>query len=243
MLNKLRTILIGDIHGCLEEFEELLDKLQYNKEKDRIILLGDLVDRGKFSAEMIRKSREMGLTCVMGNHDQKVIKWFRAQGTQQEQFHQGKDYYHQFNDQDINYIAQMPLYVKIPEHNTIIVHAGLRTGIPIEKQDRQDLLYLRYCTSDKKFVSLKKIHKLGKEGSGAHFWTEFGPFGDYSVVYGHNVNSMETIRIDYYDNGTAAYGIDTGCCFGGHLSALILETKEVIQVKAQKVYYQSKFSI
>lgn len=241
-MSKQKIIVVSDIHGCIDEFQELLRKLQYNKETDRLILGGDLVDRGPASVEVIRKAREMGLTCVMGNHDQKVIKWFRAQGTQQEQFHQGKDYYHQFSDQDINYIAQMPLYVKIPEHNAIIVHAGLRTGIPIEKQDRQDLLYLRYCTSDKKFVSLKKISKVGIEGADAHFWTEFGPFG-CDVIYGHNVHSYEDIRVDKYEDGTAAYGIDTGCCFGGKLSALILETKEVVQVKAKEVYFHSKFKI
>lgn len=242
MSKKERTIIISDIHGCLDEFNQLLLKLQYDQETDRLILGGDLVDRGPLSAEVVRRAREMDLECVLGNHDQKVIKWFRAQGSAQEQFHQGKDYYRQFSDQDINYIAQMPLWIKLPEHNAIVIHAGLRSGIPLEKQDRQDLLYLRYCDSDQKFISLKKIHKLGKKEADAHFWTEFGSF-NCNIIYGHNVNSMENIRIDRYQDGTAAYGIDTGCCFGGKLTALILETKEVVQVQAKQVYHQSKFTI
>jgi hypothetical protein len=51
------------------------------------------------------------------------------------------------------------------------------------------------------------------------------------------------VRIDRYDNGTACYGIDGGCCFGGKLNALILETKEIVSVQAKQVYYKSDFSI
>jgi len=241
-MGKKRTIIISDIHGCLDEFQELLRKLQYDQETDRLILRGDLVDRGPDSCGVVRKARQMDLECVLGNHDQKIIKWFRSQGSQQEQFHQGKDYYRQFDDADINYIAQMPLFIRLPEYNAIVLHAGLRAGIPVEKQDRQDLLYLRYCDSDQKFISLKKIHKIGKKEADAHFWTEFGPFG-CNIIYGHNVNSVENIRIDHYEDGTAAYGIDTGCCFGGRLTALILPSFEVVQVQAQKTYHQSKFTI
>jgi hypothetical protein len=242
MSKQRRTVIISDIHGCLEEFEELLAKLEYHREKDRLIIAGDLIDRGPNSPGVVRKIRELNLESICGNHDAKFLKWFRNQGTNQEQFYSGKDYYCQFSDADINYLAQMPYYLKLPEHNAIVIHAGLRAYLPIEKQDRQDLLYLRYCDSDHKFVSLKKIAKLGKEEADAHFWTEFGPFG-CDVVYGHNVNSMENIRIDKYEDGTSCFGIDTGCCFGGRLTALVLDTKEVIQVRAKQVYHQSRFSI
>jgi hypothetical protein len=96
--------------------------------------------------------------------------------------------------------------------------------------------------ADSKFISLKKISRLGKEATGAHFWTEFWS-GPESVVYGHNVHSEENPLIEEVSPGVTCYGLDTGCCFGGRLTALILETKEIVQVQAKRAYYESRFEI
>ena len=98
-----RTIFIGDIHGCVEEFDEMLAKLSYNPQEDRVILLGDLVDRGPDSAGLVKKAREMKLECLMGNHEHKFVKWYRSQGTRVD-FYDRKDYYAQLSDDDISYI-------------------------------------------------------------------------------------------------------------------------------------------
>lgn len=236
MIRSSRTIIVGDVHGCIEELEELIEVTSYDKAYDRLILLGDLVDRGPDSVAVVRKAREMGLESVMGNHEFKFLKWFRSNG----KTYDTHDYYSNLSDEDINYIAQMPTYIKIGD--VIIVHAGMRPGIPLEKQSKDDLMYLRYIDSNQKFVSLKKISKIGKELAEAHFWTEFWT-GPESIVYGHNVSSMDTPLIEEVRPGVTCYGLDTGCCFGGKLTALILETKEIVQVQAKQTYYQSRFTI
>ncbi len=237
---KNRTIFVSDIHGCIEEFDELLSKLAYSKDTDRLILLGDLIDRGPDSVAVVRRAREMDLECVMGNHDYKFLKWWRSVGSQADVY--GKHpHYTQFSDEDINYIARMSRYIKIEGFNLLVVHAGLRPGISLEKQAKDDLYYIRYIDSEHKFVSLKKINRIGsKEGAGAHFWTEFGPFG-YNIVYGHNV--WPEPKVETFSDGMIAYGIDTGCCFGGKLTALIWETKEIVQVPARRVYHKSDFEV
>lgn len=232
-----RTIAIGDIHGCLTEFNNLLDKLNYNPNEDRIILVGDLIDRGPDSVGVVRKARLLNLECVMGNHEHKFLKWYKTFGTKVDVYDE-KSYYKEFLPQDIDYIFKMPTYIQVG--NFIIVHAGLKPNIPINKQSKDDLLYLRYTDKNRKFISLKKVFSLGKEVTGAHFWTEFWQ-GPESVIYGHNVNSFDNPLIEKITPEITCYGIDTGCCFGGHLTAFILETKEIIQVKAKKVYYQSGF--
>jgi bis(5'-nucleosyl)-tetraphosphatase (symmetrical) len=239
---KLRTIVAGDIHGCLEEFEELLKVLSYDKETDRLILAGDLIDRGPHSVGVVAKAREMDLECVMGNHDYKFMKWWKNVGSSNDVY--GKHpYYTEFSDEDVNYIARMSPYIKLQELNTIIVHAGLRPGIPLEKQTKDDLYYIRYMDEYQKFVSLKKINSLGsKAAAGAHFWTEYWK-GPENIVYGHNVSSYETPLIEEVAPGITCYGIDTGACFGGKLSAMILETKEIVQVPAKRVYYKSNFEV
>jgi len=236
-----RTIIIGDIHGCLDEFKELLGKLKYDKAEDRLILLGDLVDRGPDSVGVVKYARKLGAECVMGNHEYKFVKWFRAQGSRMAEFHDSQRFYTQFSEEDINYIMNMPTYIKLD--NVLVVHAGLKPGIPISAQSKEDLMYLRYTDEQRRFVSLKKINKLGsKEAAGAHFWTEYWT-GPESVVYGHNVHSQEDPLIEEVIPGVMCYGLDTGCCFGGRLTALVLETKEIVQVQAKRTYYKSSFEV
>lgn len=242
METKSRTILIGDIHGCIEEFDELLKKLSYNKATDRLILLGDLIDRGPDSVATVARAREMDLECVMGNHEHKFVKWYRNAGTSNDVYDR-RPHYTRFSDEDINYIHRMDSYIKIPERKLIVVHAGLRSGIPIANQSKDDLYYIRYMDDKKKFISLKKINNLGsKEAAGAHFWTEYW-YGPESVIYGHNVHSFSDPLIEEVRPDVKCYGLDTGCCFGGKLTAMILESKEIVQVPAKRAYYESKFEV
>jgi bis(5'-nucleosyl)-tetraphosphatase (symmetrical) len=234
-----RHIFIGDIHGCIDEFNELLKKVSYNRNADRLILLGDLIDRGPDSVAVIRKARELRLESVMGNHEHKYIKWFRSQGTRVDVYDR-RDFYSQLSDEDISYIQSMPTYIELDD--VIVVHAGLKPGILVSNQTKDDLMYLRYTDADRKFISLKKINKLGKEETGAIFWTQFW-YGPKSVVYGHNVHSYENPLIEERTPEVSCYGLDTGCCFGGRLTALIWETKEIVQVQAKRAYYGSKYEI
>jgi len=236
-----KTFVVGDIHGSISEFKEILNLVDYKSPYVRVILLGDLIDRGENSLECVRLARELNLECVAGNHDLKFLKWFRSVGSNRGDVYSPQPHYTQFSDEDINYIAQMPLYFKLEEHNTVIVHAGLRAGIPLEKQTKDDLCYIRYLDKDGGFVSLRKINKVGSvEAAGAHFWTTGGPFG-YSVIYGHQV--WNEPRIDTFADWTRCVGIDCGCVFGNKLVAFCVETSEFISVPAKKVYYKSTFDV
>jgi bis(5'-nucleosyl)-tetraphosphatase (symmetrical) len=240
MDNKERTIIVGDVHGCIDELKELIKLVSYNKETDRLILLGDLIDRGPDSVATVALAREMDLECVMGNHEHKFLKWFRSSGSKNDVY-DSRAHYSKFSDADINYIARMENYIKIDKY--IVVHAGLRPGISLAHQSKDDLYYIRYLDDTKKFISLKKINKAGsKEAVGAHFWTKDW-YGPESIIYGHNVHDFDHPRIEEVQPGVTCYGLDTGCCFGGKLTAMILETKEIVQVQAKRIYYTSTFEV
>lgn len=65
-----RLIVVGDIHGCLDEFQALLHASSYNKDEgDEVLLVGDLVNKGPFSAETVSYARENKFHCIRGNHD------------------------------------------------------------------------------------------------------------------------------------------------------------------------------
>lgn len=234
-MNTKRTIIVGDIHGCIDEFNELLNKISYKPNDDRVILLGDLIDRGPDSAAVVNKARILNLESVMGNHEHKLIKWNKSS---EKNIHKNNSHYLEFSKEDIDYIERMPSFIRLD--SAVILHGGAAPGTPIEYQKKETLLYLRYTDKDRNNISLRKIQKLGKEQSGAIFWTQFWK-GPDSIIYGHNVHSYDYPLVEEVSPEVICYGLDTGCCFGGHLSALILETKEIVQVKAKQVYYKSDF--
>jgi len=229
-----RTVIISDIHGCIHEFYEMLKLVDAKSPNVRVILLGDLLDRGPDSAGCVRKARELGIESVKGNHENKFLKWYRSVGSRNDVYDKNK-FYDDLSDADINYIMRMPYYLKID--NTIIAHAGVRPYIRLEKQSN-DLMHIRYLNSKNEFVSLHKVNKIGKEAADAHYWTEDWK-GPESIIYGHHVHSYKDPLIEEVAPGVMCYGLDTGCVFGGKLTALILETKEVIQVQSKEVYYKS----
>lgn len=231
-----RNIFVGDIHGCIDEFNELIKTISYNSSKDRLILLGDLIDRGPDSVGVVRRAQELKAESVMGNHENKFIRWIT--NTNYSEVSKIKKFYLKLSDKDIKYITNMPTYIKVD--NTVGVHAGLRPNISLENQAKDDLMYLRYTDSKGNFYSLKKVHKYGKEELGAHFWTNFWK-GPESVIYGHNVHSRNYPCIEETSPGVFCYGLDTGCCFGGKLTALILESKEIVQVAAKETYHHPRY--
>lgn len=225
-----RTIVVGDVHGCLEELRELLEKVKYLPLVDRLIFVGDLIDRGPDPAGVVRFCRERDLECTMGNHEYQFLRWYK--GNKHLTKRQG---YEEFTDEDVSYINRMPYSLKLSD-DLWVVHAGVKPNLPLDKQAKDDLIFLRYTDSDRNFISLRKISK-GK-GEGAMFWTEFWE-GPASIIYGHNVHSYENPLVTEVAPGVKCYGIDTGCCFGGRLTALIVETGEMVQVQAKKIYYKS----
>lgn len=71
---KQRVFVIGDIHGCVDEFNSLVEQLNFSADTDQLILAGDITSKGPDSSGVIRRAKELGALCVRGNHDDKVIR-------------------------------------------------------------------------------------------------------------------------------------------------------------------------
>lgn len=79
-----RAIVIGDVHGCIDELDELLRTLQYKPGEDLVYFTGDLIDRGPSPVGVVRRAREIGAFSVMGNHEEKLVCWFKHEKVRKE---------------------------------------------------------------------------------------------------------------------------------------------------------------
>lgn len=217
-----QTIIIGDVHGCLTELDALLRKVRYTR-GDRLILVGDLVAKGPDSAGVVARARELGALAVRGNHDERVLSWFRAE-REGPPLDRPLSRGHRavcaaLSDEDVAWLEALPLTLRLPEHRTTVVHAGLRPGVAIHRQDPVDLLNMRSLTST------GGVSYRADDGvPWASRWT-----GSDLVVFGH-----DAIRgLQRYEQ---AIGLDTGCVYGGQLTALLLPSRRIVSVNARRAY-------
>lgn len=249
-----RTFVIGDVHGCHDELKELYSKLNFNSQTDKIILTGDLVDRGPQSKAVVSWCRFMknrhpnSFFVVQGNHDEVYPRYQKGLERKQKdpKFHMNlhlnehkTKVFESLNEEDIHFLKMLPSYY-IVSSDWVVVHAGFEPSIPLEKQDYGKMQHIRYLDKDtNKTLSLGKDFK---QPDNSVYWTEKYNL-PYNVVYGHMVHSRKTPKISFGVDGQKCVGVDTGGCFGHMLSAYVIETGEVIQVKAKEAYVQMHGSL
>ena len=247
-----RTLAIGDVHGCLEELRELLEAVRYVAGEDRLVFVGDLVDRGPDPVGVVREVRALSergdVLTVMGNHEEKLVRWFkrvdeeRTQGKRNLMTPPAPERLAQwdaFDEADRAWLADRPITAE-PAPGWTVVHGGFEStesGV----QRPQKMMRCRWVDAETgKMISLPEGSLAAPpEGRNRVFWMERWR-GPAHVVYGHAVHSLETPRIDRPAPSVECWGIDTGCCFGGRLTALCLETRDVTQVPAKRAYAELK---
>jgi diadenosine tetraphosphatase ApaH/serine/threonine PP2A family protein phosphatase len=216
-----RHVFVGDVHGCLSELDALLRKLKLRAE-DRLIFVGDLVAKGPDSAGVVARVRELGAACVRGNHDEAVLRIRRAQQGGYEPARAKKTHIkvaESLNDADWAWLAALPLYLELPEIDTLVVHAGVVPGKPLSKQHPDDLM------------SMRTLRPEGTASPRLEDGTLWAPqyVGPPRVVFGHDaISGLQRERF--------ATGIDTGCVYGRELTALVLPGDDLVQVKAKRTY-------
>jgi diadenosine tetraphosphatase ApaH/serine/threonine PP2A family protein phosphatase len=246
---KDRIIAIGDIHGCIVEFRELVDKLQIT-ENDLVVLLGDLVDRGSDSEAVIQYYLELktkyNILAVQGNHDEKIVRYHShilkqvVDPNYKIPMRRNETYY-TLSPSSINALSQLPHCVFLhnkPDTNIAFVHSGIS---PQEfKQPLSSFIRNRYFTKNVHTNTITPVQSKNIDGvwyvpEGSYPWHYYWD-GRYTVVYGHIVYSIPEIV-----NNTI--GIDGGCCFGGCLRAWVKNNQELsffLDVPAKHVYYTHK---
>lgn len=215
-----RLIAIGDIHGCHLEFAELLARLALTAD-DRLILLGDLVNRGPDSGKVIELARAHRAIALLGNHELRLLK-YRQSGERKYVKETDLETFQKLRPEDWTFLEGMPLTFEEPELNTVFVHGGF---LPTEPWQRQPAEIV---------TRIQVIDRDGRPGRrtdqpDAPPWADLWS-GPPFVVYGHTPRP-EVYKLKW------SLGIDTGCAQGGFLTAFELPEKRFLQVKARQRYW------
>eukprot|EP00897_Mesotaenium_endlicherianum_P004269 jgi/Mesen1/3870/ME000207S02871 len=271
-----RIIIVGDIHGCCDEFEELLERCGRTSD-DIVVLVGDLVNKGPKSAQVVQLARELGVYAVRGNHDDSALAAYaslpdvKASGGQLQQ---KTAWVEDMRPDDASWLGRLPFTLRIPSHRALVVHAGLVPGRSLAQQPPQDLLTMRFiCPSPSADEALppgghleapeggrgnvlrdgpRKQRRLDRNGNGsgngagfdagaaaagaragagsaaASSWKSCGPSEGGSRLWGQEWSDGEVHVVFGHDAARGlqlhpcATGLDTGCVYGGQLTALVL---------------------
>jgi hypothetical protein len=216
-----RTIVVGDVHGCSDELERLLDEVRAER-TDRLVFVGDLVAKGPDSIGVLRMVRARRAEAVLGNHDVHLLRVHRARAAHEpppDVSDSIKKLARKLDDDDWKWLSSLPYSIAIREHGTLVVHAGLVPGVPLEKQRPEDLLTMRSIRADG--TASKRI----EDGEPwASKWQ-----GPEHVYFGHDA-------VRGLQRWPFATGLDTGCVYGGRLTACVLPGRELVSVKAKRAY-------
>jgi predicted phosphodiesterase len=213
----MRTLVVGDVHGCLDELLALLAAAGRAPD-DRVVLVGDLVAKGPNSAGVVRWARESNADAVLGNHDAHVLHAVRGDRRVSPMHRAVAE---SLGAADIAWLESRPLFLRLGEVGDrpyLVVHGGLVPGIPIDQQARAHLLNLRSITAEGE--PSKRIEGV----PWASRWE-----GPEHVVFGHDA-------VRGLQKHPFATGLDSGCVYGRSLTALVLPAGELVSVRAFNAY-------
>lgn len=207
-----RVIVIGDIHGCIDELRMLLGRLDV-RARDLVIATGDLVRKGPRPDLCLRLFRDNGFRSVQGNNEQKLLTWSR---------HRWRRLILPAEDRRVvgrrdllAYIGSWPVVIDLPSINAAVVHGGFfpRMNVSAEAVGTRsdDLVRLRYIRRDG-----DGWQRAGDKASDdSVLWCDRWN-GPRTVLFGHTP-LRRVLRRDH------AIGLDTGCVYGGALTAAVYE--------------------
>lgn len=235
-------VVIGDIHGCYDEFKELLDKVHSetpSKMPDKClkIVVGDLVNKGPDSIKVVKLCCDKypnSILSVRGNHEEIVLTLNKKFKEQKKRLEERGKWIEKIPSKYIAYLNSLPYSIKIPSLKSIIVHAGIDPS----REDPAVTTPLHTMTTMRNIKVLKDARSedhsylCTKSENEGVAWATFWP-GPEHVYFGHDA------RRRLQDKHEFATGLDTGCVYGDRLSYIYIKgqrTGEICSIKAKKTY-------
>lgn len=226
-----KLLVVGDVHGCYDELNELLKKCEScDSSRVCILFVGDLVNKGPKSVEVVRLVRKLGGYCVRGNHDELSLSAWQRDREEEEPLINRFQWMKELTEEEMQWLSELPFTLHIPSREIIVTHAGLVPGVAIQSQRMEDMLHMRDVHFD---IGTLTYSGLRNPTPSSQPWAEAWEGPDH-VYFGHDAKR-------YFQSHQFATGLDTGCVYGGHLTAVFPEEgNRKVQVKAHKVHKNPK---
>ena len=216
----MKTIFVGDVHGCYDELVLLFEKLKVQK-NDEVIFVGDIINKGPKSFEVLEFVYQNNYQCVLGNHEVKFFDWrkgkFKAKLEQEKLFQVLDKKLTQFPDIE-KWLYNLPYFIE--KENFIVVHAGFPPFPPNENLNNQPLKKQHH-------ILLTTIRNYQKKP-----WHEFYN-GNKIVFYGHWAKQGLHLT-------DKTVGLDSGCVYGNFLSAYVYDRNYDKQLVSNQSFHQKK---
>jgi protein phosphatase len=234
--------IIGDVHGCFDELLELLGQLGYSVDRQgdgysvssphgrKLVFVGDLVDRGPGTVQVLRLVSDLVRSgqafCVPGNHDMKLVRALRGRDVKRtyglaetmEQLGQEPE---PFRIEVAKFLDDLISHLVFDDGKLVVAHAGLKES-----------MHGRGSGSVREFALYgETTGETDEFGLPIRYNWAADYRGKALVVYGHT-----PVPEPLFLNNTV--NIDTGCVFGGSLTALRYPEREIVSVKAHRTYYE-----
>ena len=225
--------IVGDIHGCRSELDTLLTRLGYpetggHPEGRKAVFLGDLVDRGPDTPGVLRRVMQMvesgAALCLPGNHEMKLMRKLRGKDVRithglAESLAQLESETPEFRKQVVDFIDDRVSHYVLDDGKLVVAHAGMKASMQGRGSGAvRDFALYGETTGETDEFGLPVRYNWAAEYR-----------GPATVVYGHTpVPEPEWL------NGTI--NIDTGCVYGGRLTALKYPEKELVSVAAERMW-------
>ena len=222
-----RIIIVGDVHGCADELHALLDRCHYRRGRDVIVCAGDVVNKGPRSVDVVRFLRGEGALAVRGNHDEAALAY--ATGIKRVSTKSQWAWTARLNADDRAWLRELPFAIVLPQHDVVVVHAGVVPGVALEEQCLRNFITMRSLSVRNAAQRDGRARYYADEapastGSWANAWE-----GPEHIVFGHDARA----GLQRYEHAT---GIDSACVYGHELSALLLPGHDVVSVAAARNY-------
>ncbi|MEM7591596.1 MAG: polynucleotide kinase-phosphatase [Cyanobacteria bacterium P01_A01_bin.83] len=238
--------IIGDVHGCCDELEKLLERLGYVAQEDadrssfwnfpvyihpqgrKAVFLGDLVDRGERVLDTLKLVHNMleanSALCILGNHENKLMRKLNGKNVKLnhglEQTVAELDTITLQQQQEINtWLKSLISHYVLDDGKLVVAHAGLR-----EELQGRGSGYVRNFA-----LYGETTGEIDEFGFPVRYQWANEYRGKATVVYGH----VPVLEAEWLNN---TIDIDTGCVFGGKLTALRYPERELVSVNAAKTY-------
>ncbi len=227
-------VVVGDIHGCFKSFRRLVEEELQLTKSDTLYLLGDYIDRGPSSrqvVEYILRMQDSGFDVqpVRGNHEEMLIDAYRSMqnndfflwvmnGAESTLESYGIEYLSQqgigvlkeLPEEHISFMRELPYYIMLDDY--IIVHAGINYHVEEPYNDISSMVWCRDCSND------------------------FEKSGGRIIIHGHTPVPLSSLDENEIRNHPPEINLDTGCVYKeftgmGNLTALDIDNRKLYSVE------------